>query len=129
MNTTGFHKIVQDHVPLHDNITIVEDVEQFKIDDIENGVIMVWVNWSVGYLNCKYSIECLQDKKYSGQIFIIDIDTIQADFQKTVLKSRLNGWGEIFLIKNGQVIESFLGKESSIAFKTYIDKYADTYSR
>ncbi len=126
MSSTDFHKIIQDHVRLQDNITIVDDIEQFKIDTVKDGVIMVWVNWSIGYLNCKYSIEYLQDKNYQGQIFIIDTDSIQADTRKNIFNSKLHGWGEIFLIKHGQIIESFLGKESSVAFKTYIDKLADT---
>jgi hypothetical protein len=124
--TLDFHKIIQDHVRLQDNITIVDDIQQLKIGDIKDGVIMVWVNWSIGYLNCKYSIEYLQSKNYQGQIYIVDTDSIQADTRKNIFKSKLNGWGEIFVIKSGQITDSFVGKESFVAFKTYVDKIAGT---
>ena len=126
MDNSDFHKTVQKHVRLQNNVTIVDDINQFNIQQVKDGVITIWVNWSIGYLNCKYSIEYLHDKNYQGHIYIIDTDLIQADFQKNVLKSRINGWGEIFVIKNGQVIESFLGKESSVAFKIYLDKHTDS---
>ena len=121
--------MVQSHIRLQNNISIVDDIGQFKIDIVKDGIIMIWVNWSIGYLNCKYSIQYLQDKKYQGEIYIMDTDSIQADFQKNVLKSKLHGWGEIFVIKDGQVTESFLGKESSIAFRTCIEKLVDTLSK
>lgn len=85
------------------------------------------MTWSPGFLNCVNAIKLLQDKNYLGQIIIIDNDSVPTDFQKkTFGRVALHGWGEIFEIKDGQVVKEFIGKESSINFKLQQDKYADT---
>jgi|GEM_PF-2656555 len=113
---------IQKHIKLSDNISVLESVDQLDIEKIADGILTVWVTWSDGYSNCVHLIKLLQDNYYRGQIIEIDNDSFSSAFQeKTFGRVALHGWGEIFVIKNGQIIKEFTGKESSINFKLYQD--------
>lgn len=118
---------IQDKITLQDNTVILEDINQLQIDSIENGILTIWTTWSLGHINCIDAITHLYYRQYSGQITIIDSDSISTDFQTQVFgKVALHGWGEIFVIKNGHIIKEFIGQDSSSNFKTYFDQSAES---
>jgi hypothetical protein len=82
-------------------------------------VLTVWPEWSPhGFINCMLTIQYLYDRNYQGNIYVIDIDDIiAAESQIHLFGHVLHGWGEVFIIKQGVVIEEFLGKESFAQFK------------
>ncbi|KKP52845.1 MAG: hypothetical protein UR43_C0010G0036 [candidate division TM6 bacterium GW2011_GWF2_33_332] len=114
---------IQKYIKLSENISILENIDQLTIDKVADGILTIWVTWSPGFLNCVNAVKLLQDKNYSGQIIIIDNDSVPVDFQKrTFGRVALHGWGEIFEIKDGKIVNEFVGKESAKIFKLQIDK-------
>jgi hypothetical protein len=97
---------------------IVNDIDLFDIKQINEGVLTVWPGWSPnGFINCMRTIQYLHDQNYQGNIYIIDIDDIITAESQNLFGYVLHGWGEVFIIKQGAIIEEFLGKESFAQFK------------
>jgi hypothetical protein len=74
----------------------------------------------VAIVSISLSIETLYNNGYDGQIFIIDNDCMSFDFQNSILGQLCNGWGEIFIVSEGQITQKFLGKTSFINFRNYL---------
>ena len=75
-------------------------------------------------MNCIRAIQYLHDQNYQGSIYVIDIDEIiTAESQIHLFGHVLHGWGEVFIIKQGVIVEEFLGKESIAQFKTRCDVF------
>lgn len=105
---------------LRDNTTIIDNVERIDIKNIVEGVLIVHATWSgQSLMNCIKTVQKLYGIEYNGQIQIIDIESMTPGFQKSVLGELCQGWGEIFVIHQGQISEKFLGKDSFTDFKTY----------
>lgn len=98
---------------------IVSDISLFDIRQINEAVLTVWPGWSPqGFMNCIRTIQYLHDQNYQCSIYVIDIDDIiTAESQIHLFGHVLHGWGEVFIIKQGVIVEEFLGKESFAQFK------------
>jgi hypothetical protein len=123
MSFQEFKNHVLDKIDVKENTSIMESSDQLRLDTIENGVLAVWVRWSPGYINCANAINHLYSLDYKGQINIIETDSLSKDFQIKTFGKVLHGWGEIFVIKNGQIEKEFREKESSQSFKTYFEQF------
>jgi hypothetical protein len=123
MDHEKFKEHVQKRIRLTDKISILESVDQLSMEKITDGVLLIWVVWSVGWVNCVKAIEWLQAEAYGGDIFIINTDTLTRD-QVKIFEPILGGWGEIFVIRDGRIVEGFGGRNSSQGFRAYLDKGA-----
>ncbi|MFT3702039.1 MAG: hypothetical protein QM802_06705 [Agriterribacter sp.] len=104
---------------LRDNTIIIDDLSNLQLNTIEKGILIVYAMWSGKAIeNCIRTIRLLYQNSYAGKIIMVDIDTLISDFQVSVLGQVCNGWGEIFTIHNGTIIEKYLGKKSFADFKT-----------
>ena len=105
-----------------ENTIIVNDIALFDIQEINDGVLTVWPEWSPqGFINCILTIQYLYDQNYQGNIYVLDIDgIITAEKQIQLFGHVLHGWGEVFIIKEGIITEEFLGKGSFSGFKQNI---------
>ncbi len=114
---------IESRVQVRDNTAILDSFDQLQIDKIESGILIAWVTWSgPGIINSLNAINYLYGSDYTGQIFIIDIDSINPDLQIDTFGTVLHGWGEIFIIKKGQIAKAFQGKDSSANFIAYLDQ-------
>lgn len=98
---------------------IVNNIALFDLKKIDEGVLTVWPGWSPqGFINCMLTIEYLHDRHYQNKIYIINIDDIiTSESQIHLFGHVVHGWGEVFIIKQGVIVEEFLGKESFDQFK------------
>lgn len=111
---------IQKYINLKDNISILDNVGQLNLAEIKEGILTIWVTWSPGFNNCIRTLKLLNDRNYLGKIILIDIDLVSPDFQlKTFGRVILNGWGEIFLIKNGLIVKEFIGKDSATHYELF----------
>ena len=105
---------------LRDNTTIIENVD---IKNIVEGVLIVHATWSgQSLMNCIKIVQKLYEIEYNGQIQIIDIESMTPSIQKSFLGKLCQGWGEIFVIRQGQISEKFFGKASFTDFMTYYER-------
>jgi hypothetical protein len=106
-------------IKLQSNTVILDNSDSLQIDEIENGIIIVYASWSGPALsNCTETMQMLYDNNYKGVIILIDTDVISAEIQEKVFGNNLNGWGEIVEIKAGKVFKKHLGKACLDSFKT-----------
>jgi hypothetical protein len=98
---------------------IVNDIALFDIKQINESALTVWPGWSPrGFINCIRTIEYLYNQNYKRSIYVIDIDDIiTAESQIHLFGHVVHGWGEVFVVKQGVIVEEFLGKESFVLFK------------
>lgn len=107
---------------LRDNTSIIENSDNLDFTNIEDGVLVVYADWSgQAIVNCIQTIRTLYEKNYNGQIFIVDTDCMTPAFQIEILGQVCHGWGEIFIIRDGKVRNKYLGKNSFINYKADSD--------
>lgn len=126
----GINDQIKEHIQTRlgrflEKTIIVNDIALFNIKQINEGVLTVWPRWSPhGFINCMRMIQYLHEQNYQGRIYVIDIDDIiTAESQIHLFGHVLHGWGEVFMVKQGVIVEEFLGKESFTLFKS---RYEDT---
>ena len=102
---------------LRDNTIIIDNSERLDFRNIQNGVLIVYASWSgQSVISVPRSIQLLYDQNYSGQILVVDNDCMTPDFQIKKLGRVCHGWGEVFVVHNGQIVNKYLGKESFTKF-------------
>jgi hypothetical protein len=108
---------------LRDNTTIIENSNLLDFTNIEDGVLTIYAAWSgQAVVNCTLTISTLYEQNFSGQIIVIDVDCMTPDFQTKVFGQVCHGWGEIFIIGNGQISKKYLGKDSYNNYKADYDQ-------
>jgi|JI10StandDraft_1071094.scaffolds.fasta_scaffold523551_1 hypothetical protein len=92
----------------HNKITIIQDI----IININNGILFIYAGWAPYTYKLDLLIKSIQNSDI--KVYVIDIENeIIYDFLKDnnlIGKYEIGGWGEIFWIKNGEVL-IYWGKE------------------
>ena len=99
-------------------IKLIQHPELFELQEIENAVMIAYVDWSkyaVG--NCTECTHFLREQNYSGEIIQLYLDNATQEFQKRTFKELCQGWGEIFVVVDGQITDSYFGKDCLTNFK------------
>jgi hypothetical protein len=63
-----------------------------------------------------HTIHSLAKLNFAGQILLIDHDCMSAQFQVAFLSKVCEGWGEIFVIRYGGIVEHYFGRECARDF-------------
>ena len=109
---------------ISDNIIIVENCDLIKIPPIKKGILIIYAAWSEKAIrNFIETINTLETNNYNGDILIVDNDIMMPEFQIQTFGQVCHGWGEIFIINDGQIVQQFFGRDSFQNFKEYFDKY------
>ena len=105
------------------NTEVIETSANLDLTNVENGVLIVYAAWSQQAVNnCVETIQTLYQQNYNVQIIVIDTDCMTADFQIKMLGQVCHGWGEIFVIRKGDIKEKYLGKDSFYKYKDHCDQ-------
>jgi len=109
---------------VQDNTTVITNTDDINVSSIDDGVIIVLAVWSgPAHANCIATIKELYKQNYTGQIFVIDNDCmLDNDFQLVTFGKVCHGWGEIFIVKGGQITQQFRTGDSFKNFKVYYDE-------
>ena len=103
---------------LINNLKIIENSINLEFKGINKGLLIVYCNWSEKAIsNITKTLELIKKVNYFGDILIIDIDKMPPNFQINLLGTVCNGWGELFEIENGKIINKFKGKDCYIDFE------------
>jgi hypothetical protein len=108
------------------NTMTLNDADNLKLHEITDGIIIVFAAWSGPAISiCKHSVQQLCDQNYAGLLIIIDIDCMEPDFQTTIFGQICQGWGEIFIVKEGKIVNRFIGPRDFEKLKNYINSKFD----
>ena len=109
---------------LNDNTVIIDNSDELGLNKIKDGVLIVSAAWSgQAITNSINAIKILYENDYSGQIIVVDIDCMNPSFQQDLFGAVCQGWGEIFVVHQGQIVEKYLGKDSFTKLKaSYLDR-------
>jgi hypothetical protein len=122
---TDISNILNKHLgSLQSNTIVITNTENLNVGSIGDGVIIVLAVWSgPAHANCIATIKELYNQNYTGQIFVIDNDCmLDNEFQLVTFGQVCHGWGEIFIVKAGQIIQQFRTRDSFEKFKVYNDE-------
>ena len=99
-------------------IKIIDNPDLVNIKKMANAIIIAYTNWS-GYSLRNYSecIKLLNDRNYKGEIFQLNMNNVTEEFQLNTFNKLCEGWGEIFVIKQGKITESFFGRDCLNEFR------------
>src|SRR4051812_25481960 len=98
---------------LRSNTSVFENSDSLILKEVQEGIILIYSSWSEsGITNCIRTIQLLYEKNYSGRIIILDNDCLSPELQIKIFGQVFHGWGEIFVIKKGIILEKYLNKES-----------------
>jgi hypothetical protein len=115
--------LIKQHSGLLNNTTVIDNPDCLDFTKVEEGVLIVYASWSGrAIINSTQTIRTLYEQNYNGQIIVVDINCMTADFQVKIFGQVCHGWGEIFTIHNGKIIKKYLGKDSFINYKTDNDR-------
>lgn len=119
-NTPTIHQVLTSRfAELRDNTIVLDNSELLNFHGIADGILIVFASWSgQATINCIRTIQTLCDQNYSGQIIVIDIDCMKANFQLNLFGQVCQGWGEIFTIRNGNIKKKYFGKDSFEKYKS-----------
>ena len=103
------HDTSTDNISL---IIIIDNPDFVDIKKMMNAVIIAYTNWS-GYSKRNYSecVKLLNEINYKGEIYQLNMNNATEEFQLNTFNRLCEGWGEIFVIKHGNIIESFFGRD------------------
>lgn len=105
---------------LRENTTVIEHSDLLDFGKTEEGVLIVYAAWSgPAIMNSLATVGLLYEQNYTGQIMVIDTDSMSPDFQINLFGQVCHGYGEIFLIRNGSISKKYLGPNSYINFKGF----------
>jgi hypothetical protein len=123
-NVDSIRKHIQTRPGISESTTIIDNCDLVNIATVEKGLLIVYAGWSGKAIkNFKETIKTLDEFDYDGSILMVDNDIMSADFQIEIFGQLCHGWGEIFIINDGQIVQQFLGRDSFQKFKTYYGKH------
>ena len=109
-------------------IRIIENPNSLDISKLKDAIMIAFVEWSSyaisNYSNC---IALLKEQSYSGEILQLNILNASFEFQIKTFKRLCEGRGEIFVVKNGQIVESYFGKDCFTNFELDIKNISDNW--
>ena len=110
-------------IDIRENTIIIDQIDLFHLADIKDGIVTVWAGWSgPAIVNCMQTIRYLYSLNYPGEIYIVDNDDFNAPEKNyNLFGEMLHGWGEIFIVKDGLIVNEFWGKESFGRFRMFFE--------
>ncbi|MFT3680808.1 MAG: hypothetical protein QM791_11085 [Ferruginibacter sp.] len=103
---------------IRENTVIIDSAEKLQLTSIAEGVVIIYTSWSgPAITNCIEAVALLYKRDYPGRIIIIDADIMASLFQLEQFGEVCNGWGEIFVMNNGSVVNKYSGKSGLSKFK------------
>lgn len=100
---------------------IIKENHEFNINnfnEIQNGYLILYSDWSgESILNVLKTYYYLNNLKYLGGYYLLNIDNVKIDLIKNLLGFQSHGWGEIIEIKDFKISQIFKGKNSYKLFK------------
>ena len=117
-------KHIQTRINISENTIIIDNCDLVNISTVKKGLLIVYASWSEkAIINFIETIKTLNEYYYDGSILIVDNDVMSPDFQIEIFGQVCHGWGEIFIIDDGRIVQQFLGRDSFQNFKLHFDKY------
>jgi hypothetical protein len=93
--------------------------QSVDIQWIDDAFLMVHAVWSGQSCVIKQRfMEWFENNLYEGEVIIVDTDAIDSVIAGTIC----HGYGEIFRIRKGQIVASFVGNNIFEKFKQYVEK-------
>jgi len=99
------------------NVIQLKSEEELEKTLLGKGILTIWVDWSIGFLNCKKLIQYLEENNSKETVYVINTDLISRENWEKFFGVLLHGWGEIFVFDKGKILSAYTGKESFEEFK------------